>query len=45
MHVKAAGATVVSNPEIVVEKDGTREVLIRDPDVGAFIELFERPEH
>jgi catechol 2,3-dioxygenase-like lactoylglutathione lyase family enzyme len=45
MRAKAAGAKVVSKPEIVVEPNGTREVLIRDPDVGAFIELFERPGH
>jgi catechol 2,3-dioxygenase-like lactoylglutathione lyase family enzyme len=44
-QVKAAGAKVVSKPEVVVEKNGTREVLIRDPDVGAFVELFERPKH
>jgi catechol 2,3-dioxygenase-like lactoylglutathione lyase family enzyme len=45
MRAKAAGAKVVSKPEIVVEPNGTRESLIRDPDVGAFIELFERPGH
>jgi catechol 2,3-dioxygenase-like lactoylglutathione lyase family enzyme len=45
MKAKAAGARVVSKPEIVTENDGTREVLIRDPDVGAFVELFERPRH
>jgi hypothetical protein len=27
----------------VTLKDGSRAVLIRDPDVGGFIELFERP--
>jgi hypothetical protein len=43
-RAKVAGAKVVSKPEIVVEKDGTREVLIRDPDVGAFVELFETPK-
>jgi catechol 2,3-dioxygenase-like lactoylglutathione lyase family enzyme len=43
MRVKAVGAQVVSKPEIVVENNGTRAVLIRDPDVGAFIELFEKP--
>jgi catechol 2,3-dioxygenase-like lactoylglutathione lyase family enzyme len=45
MRAKAAGAKVVSKPEIVVEQNGTREALIRDPDVGAFVELFERPRH
>jgi hypothetical protein len=44
-RAKVAGAKVVSKPEIVVEKDGTREVLIRDPDVGGFVELFETPKH
>jgi catechol 2,3-dioxygenase-like lactoylglutathione lyase family enzyme len=44
-QAKAAGAKVVSKPEIIVETDGSREVLIRDPDVGAFIELIERPKH
>ncbi len=44
MQAKAAGATVVSKPEIGVEKNGTREVLIRDPDVGAFVELFEKAQ-
>jgi catechol 2,3-dioxygenase-like lactoylglutathione lyase family enzyme len=44
MRAKAAGAKVVSRPQIVVEKDGTREALIRDPDVGAFVELFEKPK-
>jgi catechol 2,3-dioxygenase-like lactoylglutathione lyase family enzyme len=44
IRVKAAGAKVVSKPEIVIEKNGTREVLIRDPDVGAFVELFEKPK-
>jgi catechol 2,3-dioxygenase-like lactoylglutathione lyase family enzyme len=45
LQAKAAGAKVVSKPEIVIEKNGVREVLIRDPDVGAFVELFELPKH
>jgi hypothetical protein len=28
---------------IVQRKDGSRAVVVRDPDVGAFVELFERP--
>jgi catechol 2,3-dioxygenase-like lactoylglutathione lyase family enzyme len=44
-RAKTAGAKVVSKPEIVVENDGTREAMIRDPDVGAFVELFENPKH
>jgi catechol 2,3-dioxygenase-like lactoylglutathione lyase family enzyme len=45
LQAKAAGAKVVSKPEIIVETNGIREVLIRDPDVGAFVELIERPKH
>ncbi len=41
-RVKAAGAKVVSDG-IVTMKSGTRVVMIRDPDTGAFIELFEQP--
>jgi catechol 2,3-dioxygenase-like lactoylglutathione lyase family enzyme len=44
-QAKAAGAKVVSKPEIVIEKNGSRATLIRDPDVGAFVELFEPPIH
>ncbi len=42
-RAKAAGAKVVSRGGIVPMDDGTHAVLIRDPDVGAFLELFERP--
>jgi catechol 2,3-dioxygenase-like lactoylglutathione lyase family enzyme len=38
----AAGATMVSDG-IVTMRGGTREVMIRDPDVDAFIELYEHP--
>ncbi|MEJ0006268.1 MAG: VOC family protein [Steroidobacteraceae bacterium] len=41
-RAKAAGAKLVSDG-IATTSDGTREVIIRDPDVGGFIELFERP--
>jgi catechol 2,3-dioxygenase-like lactoylglutathione lyase family enzyme len=41
--VKAAGARVVSDG-IVTMKSGTREVMVRDPDVGGFVELFEHPK-
>jgi catechol 2,3-dioxygenase-like lactoylglutathione lyase family enzyme len=44
-QAKAAGAKVVSKPEIVSEQNGTHATLIRDPDVGAFVELFEPPKH
>jgi catechol 2,3-dioxygenase-like lactoylglutathione lyase family enzyme len=40
-RVKGAGAQVVSDGGVVTLKDGGRAVLVRDPDVGGFIELFE----
>jgi catechol 2,3-dioxygenase-like lactoylglutathione lyase family enzyme len=40
-RAEAAGATMVSDPGIVTPPDGTRVVMIRDPDVGGFVELFE----
>ena len=40
-RVKGAGAQVVSGGGVVTLKDGSRAVLVRDPDVGGFIELFE----
>ena len=43
-RAEAAGATVVSERGIVVERGGARQVLIRDPDVGGFVELFEKPQ-
>ncbi|HEU4626569.1 MAG TPA: VOC family protein [Steroidobacteraceae bacterium] len=42
-RVKAAGAKMVSDG-IVTMRSGTREVMVRDPDVGAFVELFEHPK-
>jgi catechol 2,3-dioxygenase-like lactoylglutathione lyase family enzyme len=42
-RAKAAGATVVSASGIVTMRSGTREVMVRDPDVGGFVELFEHP--
>ena len=41
-RAKVAGAKVVSD-SIVTMKSGTREVMVRDPDVGGFVELFEHP--
>ena len=41
-QVKAAGIKVWSEGGIVKKKDGTRAVVVRDPDVGAFVELFEK---
>jgi catechol 2,3-dioxygenase-like lactoylglutathione lyase family enzyme len=40
-RVKGAGSQVVSDSGVVTLKDGGRAVLVRDPDVGGFIELFE----
>jgi len=40
-RLKAAGITVWSEDGIVQKKDGTRAVVLRDPDVAAFVELFE----
>ncbi len=42
-RARAAGAKVVSRGGIVRMADGSRAVLIRDPDVGAFLELLEPP--
>ncbi|MBZ5695495.1 MAG: VOC family protein [Acidobacteriia bacterium] len=42
-RLKGFGVTVVSDG-IVEMKTGYRVVLVRDPDVGAFVELFERPK-
>jgi catechol 2,3-dioxygenase-like lactoylglutathione lyase family enzyme len=42
-RVTVAGAKVVSDG-IVTMKSGTREVMVRDPDVGGFVELFEHPK-
>ena len=41
--LKAAGIPLVSDG-IVPMTGGYRVVLVRDPDVGAFVELFERPK-
>lgn len=42
-QVIAAGATLVSKPGIVTMRSGTREVMVRDPDTGVFLELFDQP--
>jgi catechol 2,3-dioxygenase-like lactoylglutathione lyase family enzyme len=42
-QVLAAGATLVSKPGIVTMRSGTREVMMRDPDTGVFLELFDEP--
>lgn len=43
-RLKAAGITVWSQGGMVQKKDGTRAVVVRDPDVGAYVELFEAPK-
>ncbi len=40
----AAGAKPVSKRGIVAMRSGTREVMIRDPDVGGFVLLYEHPK-
>lgn len=40
-RVREAGARVVSHGGVVKLDDKTRAVLVRDPDVGGFVELFE----
>ena len=39
----AAGARPVTKSGIVTMRSGTRVVMVRDPDVGMFVELFEQP--
>jgi catechol 2,3-dioxygenase-like lactoylglutathione lyase family enzyme len=41
-RLQAAGLPAWSSGGIVQKKDGTRAVVVRDPDVGAFVELFEK---
>ncbi len=42
-QVLAGGATLVSKPGIMTMRSGTREVMVRDPDTGVFLELFDEP--
>jgi catechol 2,3-dioxygenase-like lactoylglutathione lyase family enzyme len=42
-RLKAAGIKAWSKGGIVGPADGIRAVVVRDPDVGAFVELFEKP--
>ncbi len=41
-RLKAAGVDVWSEGGIVKLKDGTRAAVVRDPDVGGFVELLEK---
>jgi catechol 2,3-dioxygenase-like lactoylglutathione lyase family enzyme len=42
-RLKAAGIDGWSSGGIVKKRDGTRALVVRDPDVHAFVELFEKP--
>jgi len=42
-RARAAGARMVSDYGIVTMRSGTREIMLRDPDVGGFVELYEHP--
>ena len=41
--LKDAGIETWSEGGIVRREDGSRAVVVRDPDIGAFVELFEKP--
>jgi catechol 2,3-dioxygenase-like lactoylglutathione lyase family enzyme len=41
-RLKEAGIRIWSEGGVVRCKDGMRALIVRDPDVGAFVELFER---
>ena len=43
-RAQAAGAKLVSDGIVTMRGGGTRVAMIRDPDVGAFIELYEHPK-
>jgi hypothetical protein len=42
-RLKAAGIKTWSEAGIGRRADASRAVVVRDPDVGAFVELFEKP--
>jgi catechol 2,3-dioxygenase-like lactoylglutathione lyase family enzyme len=44
-RAQAAGAQLVSDGIVTMRGSGTRVAMIRDPDVGGFIELYEHPKH
>ncbi|MGH8149435.1 MAG: VOC family protein [Steroidobacteraceae bacterium] len=44
-RAEAAGAKLVSDGIVTMRGAGTRVAMIRDPDVGGFIELFDHPKH
>ena len=41
-RLSSAGVKAWSGSGILKKNDGTRAVVVRDPDVGAFVELFEK---
>jgi hypothetical protein len=41
-RLKEAGIKIWSEGGIVRRKDGTCALIVKDPDVGAFVELFEK---
>jgi hypothetical protein len=41
-RARTAGAILVSRPGPVTRADGARAVMLRDPDVGGFVELVEK---
>jgi catechol 2,3-dioxygenase-like lactoylglutathione lyase family enzyme len=43
-RAKAAGAKTISDAGIVTMRSGTRVVMVRDPDTGAFVQLYEHPK-
>jgi catechol 2,3-dioxygenase-like lactoylglutathione lyase family enzyme len=43
VRMKERGVALWSKGGIVQRKDGSRAVVVRDPDIGAFVELFEKP--
>lgn len=42
-RARAAGAEMVSDGIVTMRGGGTRVAMIRDPDVGGFVELFDHP--
>ena len=44
-RLKNAGIETWSEGGIVQQGDGSRAVVVRDPDAGAFVELFENPQN
>jgi catechol 2,3-dioxygenase-like lactoylglutathione lyase family enzyme len=42
-RARAAGARMVSDGIVTMRGGGTRVAMIRDPDVGGFVELFDHP--